>query len=159
MRFILIAALVLIGVAVNSCGGGACGLGLKQRFLFPEGGTSIGLVPCCGASVYKDLNLTADNVQVDLINSSGAAERVDEFLADGNCTKLFAGSYAGMATSPLCTIYVGPVTAGVTSPRKSIRAGHYRVFAQAYTANDAPGQFLMEVGLWSEACRWTPVDP
>jgi len=156
---LLVIALTLVVPAFISCGG-SCGLQLKERFFFPkESEAPIGVVPCCGASVLKDLNLSADNVQIDLINSSGTTERVDAFLTDQNCTRLFSGSYAGSAGSPLCTIYVGPVTAGVTSPRKSLRSGRYRLVAQAYVTNDAPAQFLMEAGLWSEACHWSPVDP
>jgi len=159
MKLVAMVGLMSLAAVLSSCSG-PCGLQLKEQFFFPkEREAPIGIVQCCGASAYKDLNLLADDAQIDVINSSGAAGRVDAFVTDGNCTKLFAGSYAGIATSPLCKIYVGPVAAGVTAPRTSIRSGQYRVFAQAYSTNDAPAQFLMEVGLWSEACRWTPVDP
>jgi len=33
------------------------------------------------------------------------------------------------------------------------------MFAQAYTSNDSPAQFLMEIGLWSDACHWNPISP
>ena len=160
MRVILIVAMVLIGVSVNSCGS-SCGLELKQRLCFPQAcdTPTFPQVTCCGASLYQDFNLTADDVQIDLINSSGSNGRVDAFLVDGNCTKLFSTPYAGVATSALCTIYIGPVSAGVTSQRKPISRGMYRVFEQAYATNTESVQFLMEAGLWSDACRWSPVNP
>lgn len=157
---LVVAGLFLAVGAWSSCGS-ACGLQLRQRVFFPpeQLTNAIGEVPCCGASVYRDIDLTVDNVQVDLINSSGSNGRVDAFLASADCVKLFSGPYAGMLVSPLCTIYLGPVTPGATAPRKSIRRGKYRLFAQAYTSNESPAQFLLELGLWSDACNWNPIAP
>ena len=109
--------------------------------------------------MHQDLNLTTDDVQMDVINSSGMNGRVDAFVTDGNCDRLFSASYNGTVTSPLCTIYIGPVSTGMASQRKAMRPGKYRVFEQAYTTNSEAVQFLMEVGLWSEACHWNPVAP
>jgi hypothetical protein len=162
MRMIVPAALILVVGASSSCGtGSTCGLALAQRIYFPPADLRelVGEVPCCGASVYQDVNLSADNVQLDLINSSGSHNPVDAFLTSGDCVKLFSGPYAGTATSPLCTIYLGPVRPGSASGRQPIRRGKYRMFAQAYTSNDSTAQFLMELGLWSDACRWTPIAP
>ena len=166
MRIAVVTASILAVCALNSCGGASrCGLALAQRVYFPTADLkqnpteAIGEVPCCGASVYRDINLTADDVQADLINSSVSTGRVDAFLASADCVKLFNGPYAGAPTGPLCTIHIGPVAAGSTSGRQPIRRGKYRVFAQAYSSNDMPAQFLMEFGLWSDACRWTPIAP
>jgi|SRR5882672_3997247 len=155
------AAIAFLGlVLLESCGSGSsCGLALAQRIDFPKGKDAVGEVACCGDVTYQDLNLAADNVQVDLINSSAPEGRVDFFLASGDCVRLFNDPYEGTITSPLCAIYVGPVKARVTTPRTAIRRGRYRMFAQAYTSNDSPAQFLMEIGLWSDACRWNPIAP
>jgi hypothetical protein len=158
-----IAAIVasILAIAVSNSCGSRCGLSLAQRLYFPTANAreGTGEVPCCGASTYQDLNLSADNVQVDLINSSGSDGRVDAFLTSADCVKLFNGPYAGAVAVPLCNIYLGPVTAGSMSGRQAIRRGKYRIFAQAYASNDAPAQFLMELGLWSDACRWNPIAP
>jgi hypothetical protein len=158
---LVVAGLFLAVGASSSCGTSDCGLQLRQQVFFPVGqlANAVAEVPCCGASVYRDIDLTADNVQVDLINSSGANGRVDAFLASTDCVNLFSGPYAGTAVSPLCTIYLGPVPPGATAPRKSIRSGKYRLFAQAYTSNESPVQFVLELGLWSSACHWNPIAP
>ena len=162
VRIVPITTLILMVGLSNSCGSGSvCGLRLAQRLFFPAANAAqgIGEIPCCGASMYQDLNLSADDVQVDLINSSGSNGRVDTFLVNGDCAKLFDGPYSGAITASLCTIYVGPVGPGSTSERQSIRRGKYRIFEQAYASNDAAVQFLMELGLWSDACHWNPIGP
>jgi hypothetical protein len=83
--------------------------------------------------MHQDLNLTTDDVQVDVINSSGMNGRVDAFVTDGNCDRLFSASYNGTVTSPLCTIYIGPVSTGMTRQRKAMRPGKYRVFEPRHT--------------------------
>ena len=154
------AAIAFLGVLLESCGSGStCGLALAQRIDFPKEKDAVGEVACCADAKYQDLNLAADNVQIDLINSSAPEGRVDFFLASGDCARLFNGPYEGTIASPLCTIYVGPVKAWVTIQRIAIRRGRYRMFAQAYTSNDSPAQFLMEIGLWSDACHWNPISP
>ena len=158
---LIAAATAFLGVVLlESCGSGiTCGLGLAQWIDFPKETDAVGEVACCGGATYQDLNLAADNVQVDLINSSSPEGRVDFFLASGDCARLFNGSYEGTITSPLCAIYIGPVKARVTSQRTAIRRGRYRMFAQAYTSNASPAQFLMQIGLWSDACHWNPISP
>ena len=147
-------------VLLESYGSGsACDLALAQRIDFPKELNAVGEVACCGDAKFQDLNLTADNVQVDLINSNAPEGRVDFFLVSGDCARLFNGPYEGTITSPLCTIHIGPVKARATSQRTAIRRGSYRMFAQAYTSNDSPAQFLMEIGLWSDACHWNPISP
>ena len=96
-------------------------------------------------------------VQADLINSGSSGQ--DAFLISGDCVKLFNEPYSGTATAPLCTIYIGPVSHGTTSPRREIRRGRYRLFVQAYATNEAPASFLQELGLWSQACRVNPITP
>jgi hypothetical protein len=162
VRIVPITTLILVvGVSVSCGSGSVCGLGLVQRLFFPAANAAQGSgeIPCCGASMYQDLNLSADDVQVDLINSSGSNGRVDAFLVSSDCAKLFDGPYTGAITAPLCTIYVGPVGPGSTSGRQSLRRGKYRMFEQAYASNNAAVQFLMELGLWSDACHWNPIRP
>src|SRR5438477_49150 len=139
------AVIALLGVgALESCGGSSsCDLALAQRIDFPKEQNAVGEVACCGDAKYQDLNLAADNVQVDLINSSALEGHVDLFLASADCARLLNGPYEGTITSPLCTIYIGPVKARVTSQRIAIRRGKYRMFAQAYTSNNSAAQFLM----------------
>src|SRR6476660_2225528 len=94
-------------------------------------------IPCCGASLYQDFNLAVDDVQLDVINSSGLNGRVDAFLTDGNCERLFGGSYNGTATSPLCTIYFGPVSTGATSQRKAIRRASSCLRGEGFSRSSA----------------------
>ena len=118
MRVVIVAVLILVVLGAQSCGG-SCGLQLKQRLCFPAfrmppdscdwPSANLPEIPCCGASLHQDLNLTADDVQVDVVNSSGMNGRVDVFVADGECTNLFTAPYNGAALSSACTIQVGPV--------------------------------------------------
>jgi hypothetical protein len=158
VRIVLVAALMLAVGASNGCGS-RCALALRQRVDFPRDPGAIGEVLCCGASVYRDIDLAVDDIQVDLINSSDSNRRVDAFLTSGDCVNLFNEPYAGTVTASPCTIYLGPVIAGSTGARQAVRRGKYRIFAQGYSSNDAPAQFLMELGLWSDVCRWTPIAP
>jgi len=165
----LTVALMLVVVSFSYGCGSSCGLELKQRVCFPGFRTppndcdwpsaNLPQIECCGASLHQDFNLTADDVQVDLINQSGDNGRVDVFLTDEACGSLFTAPYTGVVTSTPCKIYLGPVPRGGPTQRTLIRRGKYRVFEQAYSTNQSSVQFLMEFGLWSESCRWNPVTP
>ena len=156
--------LSVMAIASSGCGSGStCGLALIGRAEFPPANKPVGELGCCGAAVFQDVDLSLTGVrgdiQVDLINESAAnGGRVDMFLTTSTCEKLFS-SYAGAATAPLCTIYAGPVSNGATSARKKIARGKYRIFVQAYSANESPAQFLVQVGIWSDDCRRNPIGP
>src|SRR5262245_538780 len=130
MKWALLSALIAAQAVCASCGS-SCGLELKQRQCFPAflnrpGGcewpsTNLPEIACCGASMHQDFNLTADDVQVDVINQSGDNGRVDVFLTDEACTMLFTAPYSGAATSTPCKIYLGPVSRGGPGQKTSIR--------------------------------------
>lgn len=142
--------LVVLGAGAGGSCGSTCGLALVQRIDFPPAGSPV-QAPCCGGSVYQDVNLTVEDLQIDLTNSS-AAGRVDAFLTTGDCPKLF-DLYTGTPTAPLCSILIGPVTAGSVSPRRSIPPGRYRLFAQAWSATEGSTSFVFDLGIWSDDCR------
>jgi hypothetical protein len=150
----LIAVLVFASAGV-SCGS-TCGLALVRTIYFPPDG-SVVEAPCCGGSVYQDVNFTNENLQVDLTNSSPAG-RVDAFLTTGDCVKLF-DVYSGTPTAPLCPILIGPVTAGSVSQRRAISPGRYRIFAQAHSANEGSTRFVFDLGIWSDDCKVTRLGP
>src|SRR5215510_951499 len=140
----------------------ACPLRLAQRLYFPkeyalspEG--PLGQIPCCGATLSQDLNLQVDDVQIDLTSTNGANGRVDAFLTTADCAQLFNGPYPG--GGPLCKTYIGPVSGGSVSDRVSVPPGRYRLVAQGYTANESVTSFLVELGLWSDDCKISPVTP
>ncbi len=147
----------LIGcLAVGSCQR-LCGLHLDHQVTF--GDPSKPAVPCCGGFFANDVDLSASDLQVDLSNVRTATPPavVDAFLTSSSCTKLFDGPYPG--STPLCTIYLGPVTPGTVSPRTTVSPGTYRVFAQAYTSNPDPAAYLIDVGMWNHSCRAVPSSP
>jgi hypothetical protein len=127
---------------------------------FPTGKRgAITEVPCCGDAVFLDVNLPFEDVEVDLSNRGAATGQVDAFLTSATCAKLFDGPYNGMASSPLCTIILGPIAPRQVGPRQKVQPGQYRVFAQAWSSNVAATPFDMEIGLWTDRCRWTPISP
>ena len=148
-------------VSMPSCTS-PCGLKLQQHVFLPAsvGGTQRDvLVPCCGGSAYRDVDLSALNdLQVDITNPNVAGSGVDGFLTDVGCEKLFE-TYAGNPVSPLCTIHLGPVTPRTTSARKSVGKRSYRLFAQAFTSDQSPVSTSLDMGIWSTACKWNPISP
>jgi hypothetical protein len=141
---------VALLLATLGCGA-PCGLGLSGHLPFSGDAP---LVPCCGASVYQDIDLTSNNVQeADVENFGGRTGAVDAFLTDANCTTLFTGSYTGSVTAPLCKIFIGPVPAQTVSQRYSLPRARYRLFAQSWTTNADATVFGMEVGVWGPVCR------
>src|SRR5688572_2875245 len=145
---LVVSSLICVSLVCTSCGS-ECGLALVERIQFPQAGP---LPICCGESVYRDVNLTNADIQVDLTNSSPSGT-VDAFLTDANCTKLF-DTYAATRTGALCQILIGPVPAATVSERRSISPGRYRIFAQAWSSNQVPTAFVVDLGIWSDDCRY-----
>ena len=107
------AALAACG-ALSGCGTSPCGLKLQQHLFLPMSVIVNGVpqqrnieLPCCGASVFRDVDLNVDGLEVDLINPNGTG--VDGFLTSAGCDKLFDGQYSGSAATPLCQVHIGPV--------------------------------------------------
>jgi hypothetical protein len=148
-----ISSLMSASLLSMSCGSD-CGLALVQRIEFASPPAQ---PVCCGDSVYRDVNLTNDDIQVDLTNSS-APGRVDAFLTDDNCTKLF-DAYDGTRAGALCQILIGPVRAATVSERRSISPGRFRMFAQAWSGDQVPTSFVVDLGIWSDDCRYQRQSP
>jgi hypothetical protein len=150
MRTLLaISSLVSVSLLGTACGS-QCGLALAERIEL-DGELSM------GESVYREVTLTHPDLQVDLTNSS-ASGRIDAFLTDANCTKLF-DAYDGTRTRALCQILLGPVAAATVSERRKISPGRYRMFAQAWSGNQVPTSFVMDLGIWSDDCRYQSQSP
>ena len=153
-----IAALSSVWLACTF-GGSPCGLRLQQRLYLSAAGRDLDVrVPCCGGSVYRDVDLQRDGLEIDISNSHPADSNVDGFLTDIGCDKLF-DTYSGTAREARCTVYVGPVTPRAVSERRKITSRRYRLFAQAWTTNQSPVTGSLEMGIWSDDCRWTPISP
>lgn len=157
---------VLLGMCASAvaCGTSPCGLKLQEHLFLPMPFIVNGLptqrdveLPCCGASVFRDVNINVDDVEVDLTNSNGAG--VDGFVTNVGCDKLFDGQYSGSAATPLCQVHIGPVRPRVVSERKKLTPGRYRIFAQGYGSSNTPLMISLDLGLWSSACRWNPIGP
>jgi hypothetical protein len=106
---------------------------------------------------FQDIDLRNVDVEVDLSNPNGSG--VDGFLTSAGCDRLFNAPYTGSAAAPLCQVLIGPVRPREVGARKKIAAGRYRIFAQGYAANEAPLMISLDLGLWSSACKWTPIAP
>ena len=152
---------IAIPVSVVSCTS-PCGLKLQQHVFLPAtaGGVQRDTaVPCCGGSAYRDVDLsTAGDIEVDITNPSAVGSMLDGYLTVVGCDKLF-DSYSGSATGALCTIHLGPVAPRATSARKKMTPGRYRLFLQAWTANQSSVSGSLDMGLWSTACKWNPIAP
>jgi hypothetical protein len=152
----------LVAVAPSFACTSPCGLKLQQHLFLPAA-TPSGQqrnieLPCCGASVSRDIDLSnTGSLEIDLTNPNGAG--VDGFITNVGCGKLFDAPYTGSATAPLCEVHIGPVRPRVVSERKKLPSGRYRIFAQGYAANDAPLSIALDLGVWSTACRWNPIGP
>ena len=160
----LIAAAVVVGAYSSACTS-PCGLELKQHvYLAPpviiDGGPvqQDSRLPCCGGVVFRDIELTANGeIEIDLTNPNG--EGVDAFVTTVGCDKLFDGAYTGANATPLCQLHIGPVRPRGVSARAKISPGRYRLYAQGYTTNVTASNIALDLGLWSTACRWTPIAP
>ena len=151
-RIALLALCALSGLASATCGN-SCPVGLVQR-LYVDATTQTPpgqrvSVPCCGGSLFQDVDLSAGGIQqVDLANAQVNSGKVDAFLTDVGCGKLFDLPYNGDATKPLCKVYLGPVSAGTVSQRRDVARGRYRVFIQAWSQNDVDNTVSVDVGVY-----------
>jgi hypothetical protein len=128
MAIARLTAVVFVACAFSfACGTSPCGLKLQHLFL-PRPAT-VGdqpqqrdvEMPCCGASVFQDIDLrNVGDVEIDLSNPNGNG--VDGFVTSAACDKLFSGPYTGVATSPTCQVYIGPVPPRAVSERQENRA-------------------------------------
>lgn len=142
-----------------------CGVALQQHvYLAPPIVVDDKLVQqdtrlaCCGASAFRDVDLSANGeIEIDLTNPNGSG--VDAFVTTPGCDRLFNTPYTGAPNTALCQVFIGPVAPRANSSRRKIAPGRYRVFAQGYTGNTAAMDIALDVGLWSNACRWNPVAP
>jgi len=159
------AAVLAACALLSGCGTSPCGLTLQQHLFLPASVTinnqmqqrSVEL-PRCGGVAFQDVDLRNVDVEVDLSNPNLSG--VDGFVTSAGCDRLFNAPYTGSAIAPLCTVYVGPVRPREVSARTNISPGRYRIFAQGYAANDAPlMRVSLDLGLWSSACKWTPIAP
>ena len=160
----LIAAALVVWTFA-ACGTSPCGLKLQQNvYLAPpiiidgRPAQQDSRLPCCGGSVFRDIDLsTTGEIEIDITNPNGSG--VDAFLTSAGCDKLFDAPYTGAGGGALCQIHVGPVRPRAISERRKIAPGRYRIFAQGYASNDTALDIALDVGLWSNACRWNPIAP
>ena len=88
----LIAVALTACALTSACGTSPCGLKLQQHLFLPQA-TDSGQrrdieLPCCGASVFRDIDLSsAGDVEIDLTNPNGSG--VDGFVTSVGCDKLF----------------------------------------------------------------------
>lgn len=149
-------------VVMSGCGSNGCGLGLASEV--HVGSTSspgpVDLLPP-GDSRSGDLNLTSlDFDQVDLSNGAVASGRVDAFLAEAPCDRLFDGPYDGTtAPAARCHIVLGPVSAGTVSAREKLPRGTFRLFVYAWTTNTEAVRYDTSVGIWSTNCKLVGLVP
>jgi hypothetical protein len=160
----LVAILFCMCVFAVACGTSPCGLKLQEHLFLPAPVVVNGLpeqrnieLPCCSASVFRDVNINVDDVEADLTNPNG--DGVDGFVTNVGCDKLFDGQYSGSAATPLCQVHIGPVRPRGVSGRTKLAPGRYRIFAQGYASSTTPLMISLDLGLWSSACRWNPIGP
>lgn len=142
-----------LAAALSACTHG-CPLGLHATYLIGPR-NSAERVPCCGGGSFQDLNLLPSTEgQVQMTNVA-ADQQMDVFLVPTSCAKLFDGTYPG--ASPLCQIYIGPVTAKNRSDRVKLDAGTYRVWLQGYGTNTDTSGYQVMIDVLDYRCL--PVVP
>ena len=150
MRIALTIA-ALCAVCLTACVS-PCGLKLQQRI---ERDVE---VPCCGGFAHRDLDLRqVEDVEIDILITA-AGSGIHGFLTDASCDRLF-DMYSGTPNGARCTIYIGPVATGTVSQRRKMSRGQYRLIAQAWTSNQSSVRGSLEMGIFSDDCRWTPISP
>ena len=85
---------VLFGTHASAVACGTSPFGLKtHEHLFlpasvdaPQRNVAL---PCCGSTMYRDVDLSVDGIEIDLTNPSGAG--VDGFVTSAGSEKLFDG--------------------------------------------------------------------
>jgi hypothetical protein len=159
-RFAVLATLscTLAAILLTACG--PCHFRLLGGVRFPaDGAGAVTEVSCCGGAVFLDVNLVLEDQEVDLSNAGSSSGQVDAFLTSATCTKLFDAPYNGTASSALCAILLGPIAPRQVSGRQKLPPGEYRIFAQAWSSNASATRFNIELGIWTDQCRLTPVSP
>ncbi len=160
----LIAATLTATIFLPACTS-PCGMKLQQ-FVFLAPPTIVNDKPfqqdtplaCCGGSAFRDVDLSnIGDFEIDMTNANGNG--VDGFITTVGCDRLFNAPYTGAASAPLCQVHVGPVRPRTVSERKKVPPGRYRIFAQGYASNDTSLSIALDVGLWSNACKWNPIAP
>ena len=128
---------------------------------WPPGGWA-GTVDCCSGSASKLIEITASTeLEARLFNVAfpGQSASVDAFFTEAGCEKLFDGSYpkseTGVQATPLCRVLAGPIGIGSVGARQRLAAGQYRLFAQAWSSNNAPARFSIALALWVRSCVGT----
>jgi hypothetical protein len=142
-----------------------CGVKLQQHVYLPVPGVAHGglvqrdaSLPCCGASVFGDIDLTSNgDLEIDLTNPNGSG--IDGFITNVGCEKLFDRPYTGNAAATLCQVYIGPVRPRAVSEPKKLAPGRSRIFAQGYASNETATNISLDMGLWSNACKWNLIGP
>ncbi len=155
MKRIVAAAAVAagLGAGLAACGGSTCPFGNITRVSFA--GTVTDAFRTHDVAVPSEPGL-----EVDLAHSvpNGQVSRADAWLTTTDCAQLFDGPYptaSGAPPAPRCRVFIGPVVAGSVSARQKVDAGQYRVFVQAYTANQTPPDYSVDVGIWGNSCFLT----
>ena len=154
---VCLAVSIITPAFLSSCTS-PCGRKLQQHvFLSGVSQERDVLVPRCGGSAYRDFDLTRlGEIEVDISNPNAVGSGVDGYLTDVGCDRLF-DAYSGLASLPLCAIHLGPVAPRTVSARKRVAPRRYRLFAQAWTANQSATFVSLDMGLWSTACKWNPI--
>jgi hypothetical protein len=159
----LIVAVLALCPLLTGCGTSTCGLGLREHLFLPPSVLIGGVLqqqdaalPCCGGTFVRDINLPSE-LEVDLTNPNPAG--VDGFLTTTACDKLFESPYTGATAAPLCQVYLGAVRPRAVSERRKIPSGRYRIYAQGYATNAAQLMISLDLGVWSNACKWNPIGP
>jgi hypothetical protein len=135
-----------------------CAFRLLQQSKFSS--TPGNLLPCCGGYSVADIDVPSlENGKVDIANdiTAGGDSPVDLWLTDVSCVQLFTGTYPG--SPPSCPVHLGPVAPDQVSDKVPLRAGRYRIVAQAYTSNAKQGAYVADVGFWGNDCRYSSVSP
>jgi hypothetical protein len=141
--------MLALATCLSGCGH-PCGLGLHDTIRVTQTGDN-DRVPCCGGFAYKDLALLPSTEgQLDVTNVLQSDQPFDVFLVPTSCSKLFDGAYPG--ASPLCQVYIGPVTAKNASGRVSLNQGTYRLWMQAYSPNTATSGYDVSIDVLDYRC-------
>lgn len=140
-----------LAMGLSSLGSGGCDDRCSFRNLNLQ--VANGTLECCGAfAVHEVVVRPGTNRQVDIANHRKPAQAtlVDLWLAPATCQRLFDGPYPG--ARPLCPVLIGPVVPGAVSDRRDLEPGTYRVFAQSYSTNQEPAEYVGDFGVWGTDC-------
>ncbi len=159
-QFVTVPRLGFLAVLLSSAIGVGCN---PCRFGYLRGvpitGATAGAVGCCGAFVR--LEATVDDksdykIQLSNIQIPGLTNRVDAWLTDDRCNRLFESPYPasedGRRAVPRCRVISGPVSPGSVDPPIRVSPGTYRIFLQAWSTNTDQAPYQISLGLWARVC-------